>query len=79
MRISKICYNSYLFKKQWLLTQNPKDIIPIPKMTAVIKCVLRNRGKTEILTNSPYKNKRFEQSKCAKNTVSKFNLNLNLI
>ncbi|CAG9579893.1 unnamed protein product [Danaus chrysippus] len=34
---------------------SPKDLIPLPKINSVMKRVIKKRGKTAILTASPYK------------------------
>lgn len=63
-------------KSNNFLQKSPKDIIPIPKISGITKRVSKNRGKTAILTESPYK-RELEKMKSLSTPkiVSKLNFN----
>ena len=44
----------------------PEGIIPVPKLKATAKGISRKRGKTAILTSSPYKNELEESEQIKK-------------
>ena len=56
-----------------LLSAPPEDIMPIPKVQTNVKRATRKRGKTAILTSTPYKNE-LEESLSEKTKKVKRNL-----